>query len=566
MKVESIMKFKCIPAALLFSAIVVGLTLSQPPGEGKGKGKGKGKGPPPQFVLGRIFPPPLREELKLTQEQSKELEAIENELKARLNKLLTAEQKKTAENFRPKGPGGPGPAPAPGGTGGADRPDRPAFETLPLPTAEAKVGPSGSTKKPNLVLILIDDLGYADIGPFGSKKNRTSNLDRMAREGMILTSFYACPVCTPSRAQFMTGCYAKRVSLPNVIFPAAAVGIHADERTLPELLKKQGYATVCIGKWHLGDQPDFLPTRRGFDRYFGIPYSNDMGPNHKAAKNTPLPLLRDEKVIETVSPEGQGQLTARYTDEAVAFLKENKDRPFFLYLPHTAVHNPHHPGEAFRGKSKNGVYGDWVEEVDWSVSRVLDTLRELKLDKDTLVLFTSDNGGTRAGDNAPLRGFKASTWEGGMREPTVAWWPGKVPGGASCDAVAGNIDVLPTFVKLAGREVPQDRKIDGKDISALLFGKTKESPHQAYFYFNRNVLEAVRSGPWKLFLGEDTLYNLDSDIGESTNVANKNPDVVKKLRGYAATMDADLGAGAKPGPGVRPPGRVDGPKPLRLLK
>lgn len=207
-----------------------------------------------------------------------------------------------------------------------------------------------------------------------------------------------------------------------------------------------------------------------------------------------------------------------------------------------------------------------MEEVDWSVGRVLDTLRDLELDKDTLVLFTSDNGASRAGDNSPFRGFKASTWEGGMREPTVAWWPGKVPAGASCDAVAGNLDVLPTFVKLAGGEVPKDRKIDGKDIGPLLFGKSKESPHEAYFYFNRNILEAVRAGPWKLFPSEGTLYNLDTDRGESKDVADKNPDSVKKLRGYVATMDADLGAGAKAGPGVRPPGRVANPKPPRLTK
>ncbi len=431
--------------------------------------------------------------------------------------------------------------------------------------------PARAADRPNLVLILIDDLGYGDIGPFGSKLNRTPNLDRMAKEGMKLTSFYACPVCTPSRAQFMTGCYAKRVSLPNVLFPVAAVGLSKDEHTLPGLLKKQGYATMCVGKWHLGDQPPFLPTRHGFDHYFGLPYSNDMGPAaDKPAKpdkpvRPPLPLLRDETVIETVSPEGQNKLTERYTEEAIKFLKEHKDGPFFLYLAHTAVHVPLHPGDAFRGKSKNGKYGDWVEEVDWSVGQVLDALRDLKLDDRTLVLFTSDNGGTKQASNAPLRGFKFSTLEGGMREPTIARWPGKIPAGTSCDAVTANLDVLPTFVKLAGGEVPKDRTIDGKDVWPILSGTSRESPHEAFYYFDSNRLKAVRSGPWKLDLIDGKLYNLDTDIGETTDAAADHPDVVKKLREYVEKMDADLGQ-QKLGPGVRKPGHVADPKPLLLNK
>jgi arylsulfatase A-like enzyme len=426
--------------------------------------------------------------------------------------------------------------------------------------------------KPNLILFLVDDLGYADIGPFGSTKNRTPNLDRMAKEGLKLTSFYACPVCTPSRAQFMTGCYAKRVSLPNVLFPAAAVGLSKNEHTLPALLKKQGYTTMCVGKWHLGDQHEFLPTRRGFDHYFGLPYSNDMGgdwdgKDDKTDKphRPPLPLMRDETLVETVSPMGQNSLTERYTDEAVKFIRENKDKPFFLYLAHTAVHVPLHPGPAFRGKSKNGAYGDWVEETDWSVGQVLNLLRDLKLEGKTLVFFTSDNGGTRQADNSPLRGFKASTWEGGMREPTIVWQPGVVPAGATCDAVTANLDVLPTFVKRAGGEVPTDRVLDGKDLWPILSGQSKESPHEAFYYFKGNVLEAVRSGPWKLHLKEGTLYNLDKDPGEATDVTKDNADAVKKLQGYVEKMRADLGVD-KQGPGVRAPGRVKEPKPLLLEK
>jgi len=443
----------------------------------------------------------------------------------------------------------------------------------------AAEGGSADKSLPNFVVIFIDDMGYGDIEPYGSKVNRTPNLVRMASEGMKLTSFYAAPVCTPSRAQMMTGCYAKRVSLPNVIGPSAAVGISAEERTVAQLLKARGYATMCIGKWHLGDQPEFLPTRHGFDKYLGLPYSNDMG------GKVPLPLVRDEKVIE--APAEQDKLVALYTDEAVKFITANKDKPFFLYFPHTAVHVPIHPGKAFEGKSANGRFGDWVEEVDWSVGRVLDTLRQLKLDSRTLVLFTSDNGpwlvkGKDAGVAGPLRGGKGSTWEGGMREPTIACWPGKIAPGTACDAPVSEIDVLPTLVKLAGGEVPAGRVIDGRDIWPLLAGQTKESPHEALFYFKSNQLEAVRSGPWKLAIvhqgggmGKDkgkaaqpftpTLYNLDTDIGETTDVAAQHPDVVKRLQGYVARMDADLGVKGA-GPGVRPCGRVDNPKPLVMAR
>ena len=459
-----------------------------------------------------------------------------------------------------------------------------AASTTWLGRAAAAAAGAAEKSPPNLVVILIDDMGYGDIEPYGSKVNRTPNLIRMAAEGMKLTSWYAAPVCTPSRAQMMTGCYAKRVSLPNVIGPAAAVGISAEERTVAQLLKDRGYATMCIGKWHLGDQPEFLPTRHGFDKYLGLPYSNDMG------AKVPLPLVRDEKVIE--APAEQDKLVATYTDEAVKFITASKDKPFFLYFPHTAVHVPINPGKAFEGKSANGRFGDWVEEVDWSVGRVLGALRELKLDSRTLVIFTSDNGpwlikGKDAGVAGPLRGGKGSTWEGGMREPTIAWWPGKIAAGTACDAPVSEVDVLPTLVKLAGGEVPAGRVIDGKDIWPLMAGQTKESPHEALFYFKSNNLEAVRSGPWKLAIvnqGAGTgqakakakdapaeaaqpftpaLYNHDADIGETTDVAAQHPDVVKRLQEYVARMDADLGAKGA-GPGVRPSGRVENPKPLEM--
>ncbi len=443
------------------------------------------------------------------------------------------------------------------------------FLTLALTLLAVLILPASG--KPNFVLILCDDLGYGDIGPFGSKLNRTPNLDRMAREGMRLTSFYANPVCTPSRAQFMTGCYAKRVSLANVLFPVSPTGLSTNEHTVAKLLKKEGYATMCIGKWHLGDQPDFLPTRHGFERYFGLPYSNDMG-------RPPLPLLQDETVIE--APVVQDTLTERYTEEAVKFITKNKAKPFFLYLPHTAVHDPLFSGKNFRGKSNNGPYGDWVEEVDWSVGKILDTLRELGLASNTLVLFTSDNGpwspdGKNGGTAHPLRDSKFSTWEGGVRVPTIAWWPDHIPGASECAAALANIDVLPTFVKLAGGQAPADRAIDGRDISPQLLGQSRESPHEALFYFAGESIKAVRSGPWKLDLVQapsnrrknppvatgPQLYNLETDIGETTDVAAAHPEIVKRLEGHVAKMDLDLGANKK-GPGVRPAGRVRNPKPL----
>jgi len=447
-------------------------------------------------------------------------------------------------------------------------------------------------ERPNIILIYADDLGYGDLGSFGSIKNQTPNLDRMVREGMKFTSFYAAPVCTPSRAQVITGCYAKRVSLPDVISPAAPVGLSTNENTVAKLLGSRGYATMCIGKWHLGDAPEVLPTRHGFDHYFGLPYSNDMGGEGtpadagKKSSRPPLPLVRDEQVIETLAPRDQDRLTARYTDEALQFIRQNQMRPFFLYFAHTAVHVPIHPGAPFKGRSANGLYSDWVEELDWSVGRVLGSLRELKLAEKTLVIFSSDNGpwltqGTNGGSAGSLRGGKGGTYEGGVREPTVAWWPRHVPAGSMCDAVSGNIDFLPTFVRLAGGMMPTDRTIDGRDISPLMLGRSTQSPHEGWYYFAGNQLQAVRSGPWKLALTNQDeqsgknpagvakrpfiqkLYNLDIEIDERTDVTAQHPDIVKRLQMLAAKMDGDLGATGL-GPGVRPPCRITKPSGLWL--
>ncbi len=440
---------------------------------------------------------------------------------------------------------------------------------------------AASARSPNVVVIFIDDMGYGDIGPYGATKQRTPHLDRMAKEGMKLTSFYAAPVCSVSRAQMMTGCYGARVSVPGVYFPGQSVGLNPSEVTVAERLKEKGYATQIIGKWHLGDQPEFLPTRQGFDHYLGIPYSNDMLKKSAETKIPVVPLLRDEKIVELMDGDAQTRLVEIYTKEAVDFIGRNKDQPFYLYFAHNAVHTPIHPGAAFAGKSQNGRFGDWVEEVDWSVGQVLAALRSQGLDKDTLVVFTSDNGpwlvkGTDGGSAGPLRGGKGSTWEGGVREPTIAWWPGHVPAGSVNDAVAGTIDLLPTFVSLAGGTVPATPVIDGRDITSILLGQSKESAREAHYYFSGYDLQAVRQGRWKLAIAPQSegmnakkgpklpaglrLYDLDAEIGEQTDVAAQHPEVVAKLKALADKMAAEIG-GKEP-TARRPAGEVKGAKTL----
>ena len=445
----------------------------------------------------------------------------------------------------------------------------------------AVLSAAASARPPNVVVIFIDDMGYGDIGPFGATKQRTPHLDRMAKEGMKLTSFYATPVCSVSRAQMMTGCYGARVSVPGVYFPGQSVGLNPAEVTVAERLKEKGYATQMVGKWHLGDQPEFLPTRQGFDHYLGIPYSNDMLKKSADSKIPVVPLLRDEKIAELMDGEGQRRMVELYTKEAVDFIGRNKDKPFYLYFAHNAIHTPIYPGAAFAGKSSNGRFGDWVEEVDWSVGQVLDALRSQGLDKDTLVVFTSDNGpwltkGADGGSAGPLRGGKGSTWEGGVRVPTLAWWPGRVPAGSVNDAVAATIDLLPTFVSLAGGTVPATPVIDGRDITSILLGQSKESAREAHYYFSGYNLQAVRQGRWKLALAPQPegmnnkngpkvadglrLYDLDAEIGEQTDVAAQHPEVVAKLKALADKMSAEIG-GKEP-TARRPAGEVKGAKTL----
>jgi len=428
-------------------------------------------------------------------------------------------------------------------------------------------------------------MGYGDIGCFGSQQHRTPNLDRMAWQGLRLTSFYVSSgVCTPSRASLMTGCYAQRVDMHvsdpggSVLRPISAKGLNPNEVTIAGLLKVQGYATACIGKWHLGDQPEFLPTRHGFDYYYGIPYSEDMIP----ARNPdwpPLPLMRNEQVIE--APVDLTTITKRYTQEAIDFITENRNRPFFLYLAHATPGSERIPqvSEEFRGKSANGAYGDSIEEIDWSTGRILDSLARLGIDNQTLVLFTSDNGAVNGhgGSNAPFAGWGYSTMEGGMREPCIVRWPNHIPTGKSCDELCTTMDVLPTFAKLAGTEPPKGRIIDGKDIWDLLVCKeSATSPHEAFYYYQVEQLQAVRSGKWKLHLplaDERTfsqrnkgtkplmLFDLSRDVKETTDVSEQYPEVVKKLLTLAEKARKELGDAGCKGKGRRPAGFVSNPKP-----
>ena len=431
-------------------------------------------------------------------------------------------------------------------------------------------------RPPNLVIIFTDDQGYQDVGCFGSPDIRTPRLDRMAEEGMKFTSFYAQPVCGPSRAALMTGCYPLRVAERGNIKNVHPI-LHSDEITIAEILKTKGYATGCFGKWDLAKHAqagffmDLFPTRQGFDYFYGTPTSNDRLAN----------LYRNEELIEPKSD--MATLTRRYTDEAIGFMRKNQDRPFFVYLPHTMPHTRLDASPQFKGKSKRGLYGDVIEEIDFNVGRILDAVREMGVADNTYVLFTSDNGpwliknkdhadghlpGDHGGSAGPLRSGKVSTFEGGVRVPTILWGPGRVPVGKTCDKLAGTLDILPTFAALAGAAPPRDRVIDGEDIRHLFRGNfEKADPDKAFFYYLRVHLQAVRQGKWKLHLPrekepigaapfsrnahigpadrigfeEPFLVDLESDIGETTNVAKGNPEVVRRLLARAEAMRNDLG-------------------------
>jgi arylsulfatase A-like enzyme len=456
---------------------------------------------------------------------------------------------------------------------------------------------NNNQERPNIIIVFTDDQGYGDLASYGNTELNTPSTDRLADEGMRFTDFYvAAGVCTPSRAALLTGSYPKRVGLAHrVLFPFSDTGLNPDEITIAEILKTKGYATAAVGKWHLGHHTTFLPTRQGFDYYFGIPYSNDMGHNDydrlaPGFVSGPTPILRNEKVIET-DPD-QRDITRRYTDEAINFITDNKESPFFLYLAHSMPHVPIAASTHFEGKSEYGLYGDVIEEIDWGVGQILDHLEKLQIDDNTIVIFTSDNGAqiwegdwgwvwtdddldgrtTRGnitykhGSVGPLRGSKNSTWEGGMRVPFLVRWPGKVPAGRVSSEMVTAMDLLPTLAGIAGADLPKDRIIDGHNIWPILSGDPDaESPYEAFYYYRDDRLQAVRSGKWKLHVyrpreGQvQILYDLESDIGETTDVSIQNQDVVIQLEALADKAREDLGddVTGQEGENIRPIGTLE---------
>jgi len=458
---------------------------------------------------------------------------------------------------------------------------------------------AGDDSPPNFVIIFTDDQGYNDLGCYGAKGYVTPNIDRMAGEGVRFTDFYVGQaVCSASRAALMTGCYPIRVGILGALGPHARIGISDREKIIPQVLKPKGYATAIFGKWHLGDSPQFLPTHHGYDEYFGLPYSHDMWPKHPTTKFPDLPLIEGEKVVQ-LNPDNT-QLTTWYTEHAVSFIERHKDRPFFLYVAHNLPHVPLAVSSKFKGKSERGLYGDVLEEIDWSVGQILDCLKRNGLDEKTLVVFTCDNGpwllyGDHAGSALPLREGKATSFDGGVREDCVMRWPGKIPPGRTCREMAWSMDLLPTLAKLAGAEseVPSDRVIDGKDIWALMSRDGAKTPHEAYYYYWGRELQGIRSGKWKLHLphnynhpnpaghggmpgkyevrkiGEE-LFDLENDIGETTDVAAGHPDVVRRLLAIAEKAREDLGDSRtqQVGKNVREPGRLadDGATPAGKKK
>lgn len=457
---------------------------------------------------------------------------------------------------------------------------------------------------PNVVVIFIDDMGYADINPFGARDYKTPNLNQMAAEGRRFTDFVvSSAVCSASRSALMTGCYHRRIGFSGALGPSATHGLHADELTLAELCKSKGYATACFGKWHLGHHPKFLPTSHGFDHYYGIPYSNDMWPLHPDTLRRqaidpsdkgnwpPLPMIEGTEVVnDNIGPDDQKQMTRQFTDRAVEFIKSNEDKPFFLYLPHPMVHVPLYVSDEFQGKSGAGLFGDVVMEVDWSVGQIINAVREIGQEENTLVIFTSDNGpwlsyGHHAGSAKPLREGKGTMWEGGYREPTIMWWPGQIPASTTCDELGSSIDILPTVAKLIGGELP-DHKIDGYDIAPLMFDHVgAKSPHQTFAcYYKGGELQAVRNERFKLVFphsyrtladnepGSDgkpngyemrkaelALYDLDRDIGETTDVSDQFPQAVRALQAEAEAIRNDLGdkLQKRKGKGVREAGKLE---------
>ena len=457
---------------------------------------------------------------------------------------------------------------------------------------------------PNVIIIFTDDQGYGDLGSYGATQFSTPHLDQMAAEGMRFTNFYAAQaVCSASRAALLTGCYPNRIGITGALFPTSTTGLHAKEETIAEMLRKKGYATGIFGKWHLGHHKPFLPLQHGFDEYFGLPYSNDMWPvdyaGNLATKNSAkpwlskfpvLPLIEgNEKIGEVKTLKDQAQLVTQYTQRALAFIEKNQDHPFFLYLPHTMPHVPLGVSEKFKGKSQQGTYGDVMMEIDWSVGQVLNALNEHNLSKNTLVIFTSDNGpwlnfGNHAGSTGGLREGKGTSFEGGQRVPCIIRWPAIVPKGTICNKLASTLDIFSTVAAITGAPLP-DHKIDGVNIQALLEGDKDANPRDGfYYYYRKNSLEAVRKKQWKLVFphphisyknvlpGNDgfpgayakdtaafSLYNLRRDPGEEYDVKELYPGVVSELEQFAEMARNDLGDDLqqRKGKNVRESGMID---------
>ena len=457
-------------------------------------------------------------------------------------------------------------------------------------------------QRPNIVLILADDLGYGDLNSYGATQYTTPNLDRLAGRGVRFTNFYVSQaVCSASRAALLTGCYSNRVGIGGALFPTSTIGLNPLEETIAEVLKSRGYANGIFGKWHLGCQREFLPLQQGFDEYLGLPYSNDMWKynldgsvakpeqNKNKANYPPLPLIDGNDVVkEIVTMADQAQLTTLYTERAVSFIEKHKKEPFFLYLPHSMPHVPIAASDKFKGKSEQGVYGDVLMEIDWSVGQVLETLEKNGLTENTLVIFVSDNGpwlnyGNHAGSAGGLREGKGTSWEGGQRVPCIMRWPGHIPEGLICNKIAATIDILPTLATIAEAPMPS-KKIDGVNILSLMTGDQKANPREVFlYYYNSNCLEAVRKNQWKLVFshpsqtyegyapGKDgvggktgnvlvkpALYDLRRDPGERYDVQDLYPEIVLELTKIADEARYDLGDGILniKGANVREPGRV----------
>ncbi len=468
----------------------------------------------------------------------------------------------------------------------------PVFTLFIIACKNKEPQPKDTTRPPNVVLIFTDDQGYQDVGVFGSPNIETPHLDQMAKDGIKLTSYYAAQaVCSASRAGILTGCYPNRIGIHNALGPGNTHGINSTETTMAEMLKANGYKTAIFGKWHLGHYPEFMPNRHGFDEFFGIPYSNDMWPFHPQQGpifNFPdLPLYENEMVIDTLTE--QSQLTTQITERSVDFITRNKDNPFFLYVPHPQPHVPLFVSNKFKGKSKRGLYGDVIMEIDWSVGQIISALKKNGLEENTIVIFTSDNGpwlsyGNHAGSALPLREGKGTAWEGGQREPFIMKYPKRLKSGQVIDVPVMAIDMLPTIAELTNSNLPE-LTIDGKNVWSVIAGESMESPQKAYFFYYRvNELFGVRYGKWKMYFphryrtmeGQETgkdgqpgeyrmidleeieLYDVVNDIGETRNVANDYPEIVTEIKLLANDMRSRLGDSLLEleGSETREPGRI----------